>query len=70
MRVDGGAVNPKKSPMRHAADLAWHLANAGRSAHALNRAAGGRTGGKALQIKEIVMRLRKEALKLEEDLTR
>lgn len=69
-RVDGGAVNPKKTSMRHASDLAFHLANAARSAKQIERVADSRASGKALQIKEIAMKLRREALNLERELTR
>ena len=70
MKVDGGAHNPRKSAMRHAADLAYFLAAAGRSAAAIEREAIGRSGGRALQIKEITMRLRRQALDLEKELVR
>lgn len=65
-----GAVNLKKAPLRHASDLAFHLLQAARSAKAIERSAAGRAGGRAVQIKDIAMQLRRQALELEQELTR
>lgn len=70
MSVDGGAISPKRSAMRHAADCAFHLALAARSASEIDRLTGDRTGGRAKQIKDLAMRLRAEARKLEQELVR
>lgn len=70
-RVNGGAISPKRTPVRHAADLDFHLANALRSATLIEQSTrDDREGGKAAQIKEILRALRRQAREMERSLTR